>query len=185
MTMNMDRSVAAFALIGALVLFVSQAPAQGGRTMTLAISSPDFPPGGDIPRKYTCDGADASPALSWSGAPEGTRSFALIAEDPDAPAGTWVHWVYYDLPASTGGLPENVGKVDEPPTGGHQGRNDFRRVSYGGPCPPPGKPHRYFFRIFALDRTLDLEPGATRKEVERAMQGHVLAQAELMGKYGR
>ena len=183
--MKMDRLLANFALIAVLALLAAQAHAQGGRTMTLVISSPSFSSGGDIPKKHTCDAADVSPQLAWSGAPAGVRSFALIADDPDAPVGTWVHWVYYDLPASATGLPENVSKVDEPPTGGRQGRNDFRRIGYGGPCPPPGKPHRYFFKLYALDRTLDLKPGATKKEVEQAMKGHVLAQAELMGKYGR
>jgi Raf kinase inhibitor-like YbhB/YbcL family protein len=173
------------ALISVLALFPAPAHAQGGRTMTLVISSPSFSPGADIPKKHTCDAADASPQLAWSGAPAGTRSFALIADDPDAPVGTWVHWVYYDLPASATGLPENVSKVDAPPSGGHQGRNDFRRVGYGGPCPPPGKPHRYFFKLYALDHQLDLKPGATKKEVEQAMKGHILAQAELVGKYGR
>jgi len=153
--------------------------------MTLAISSPNFAPGATIPKKHTCDAADTSPQLSWDGAPAGTRSFALIADDPDAPAGTWVHWVYYDLPANSAGLPENVAKVDAPPTGGHQGRNDFRRTGYGGPCPPPGKPHRYFFKLYALDRETGLKAGATKKEVEQAMRGHILEQAELVGKYGR
>jgi len=183
--MKKDRWLANFALIGVLALLAAQAQAQGGRTMTLLISSPSFSSGGDIPKKHTCDAYDVSPQLAWSGAPAGVRSFALIADDPDAPVGTWVHWVYYDLPASATGLPENVSKVDEPPTGGRQGRNDFRRIGYGGPCPPPGKPHRYFFKLYALDRALDLKPGATKKDVEQAMKGHLLAQAELVGRYGR
>ncbi len=153
--------------------------------MSFTISSSDFQNGAAIPKKFTCDGADVSPELSWSNAPPNTKTFALIADDPDAPAGTWTHWVLFDLPASTQSLPENVNKVDELPTGGRQGRNDFRKIGYGGPCPPPGKAHRYFFTLYALDRTLGLKPGATKQELEQTMQGHVLAQAELMGKYGR
>ncbi|HVO79243.1 MAG TPA: YbhB/YbcL family Raf kinase inhibitor-like protein [Terriglobales bacterium] len=160
-------------------------PAQGGRTMALVISTPSFPNAGDIPRKFTCDGADLSPELSWTGAPAGTQAFALIADDPDAPVGTWTHWVLYDLPASATSLPEGVSKVDELGSGGHQGRNDFRKIGYGGPCPPPGKPHRYFFKLYALDTKLNLKPGASKREVEQAMEGHVLAQAEWMGKYKR
>ena len=149
------------------------------------LTSPSFSSGSTIPRKHTCDGSDVSPALAWSGAPQGTQSFALIADDPDAPVGTWSHWVLYDLPAGTTSLAENVSKVDAPPTGGRQGRNDFRKLGYGGPCPPPGTPHRYFFKLYALDRMLGLKAGASQKEVEKALQGHILAQAELMGKYGR
>jgi hypothetical protein len=153
--------------------------------MAMAISTTSFPHDGDIPKKFTCDGADISPELSWSGTPSGTQSFTLIADDPDAPVGTWTHWVLYDLPATTTSLAEGVSKVDELGSGGRQGRNDFRKIGYGGPCPPPGKPHRYFFKLYALDAQLNLKPGATKQEVEQAMQGHVLAQAELMGKYKR
>jgi Raf kinase inhibitor-like YbhB/YbcL family protein len=184
--MNSTRSLASLTLVAALAFAYAHVLAEEGKhSMTLTISSPSFSQGDSIPKKHTCDAADASPQLAWSGAPSATRSFALIADDPDAPVGTWVHWVYYDLPATAAGLPENVSKVDAPPTGGHQGRNDFRRIGYGGPCPPPGKPHRYFFKLYALDRTLDLKPGASKKEVEQAMQGHILVQGELMGKYGR
>lgn len=171
-------------LVIVLVLLTSASlHAQPGGAMNLTSAS--FPNGGGIPRKFTCDAADISPALSWSGAPQGTQSFALIADDPDAPVGNWTHWVLYDLPATTTGLPENVSQVDQPPSGGRQGRNDFRKVGYGGPCPPPGKPHRYFFKLYALDRPLNLKAGASKKEVEQAMQGHILGQAEWMGKYGR
>jgi Raf kinase inhibitor-like YbhB/YbcL family protein len=163
----------------------SSGAAQGGRTMALAISTTSFQNGGDIPRKFTCDGADVSPELSWTGAPTSTQSFALVADDPDAPVGTWTHWVLFDLPATTKDLPEGVSKIDELPTGGRQGRNDFRKIGYGGPCPPPGKPHRYFFKLYALDGKLNLKPGASKQEVEQAMQGHVVAQAEWMGKYRR
>jgi Raf kinase inhibitor-like YbhB/YbcL family protein len=157
----------------------------GGTAMTFAISSSSFQNGGEIPKKFTCDGADVSPALSWANPPSGTKSFALIGDDPDAPVGTWTHWVLFDLPAHTTNLAEGVAKVDEVPGGGRQGRNDFRRIGYGGPCPPPGKPHRYFFKLYALDKMLDLKPGASKQEVERATEGHVLGKAEVMGAYRR
>ena len=153
--------------------------------MTLDVKSPDFPAEGSIPKQFTCDGADLSPALQWSAPPASTQTFALIADDPDAPVGTWVHWVLYDLPASLRALPQNFPKNEQFADGSHQGKNDFGRIGYGGPCPPPGKPHRYYFRLYALDTTLNLKPGATKKDVERAMQGHILAQGEYMGRYGR
>jgi Raf kinase inhibitor-like YbhB/YbcL family protein len=151
----------------------------------MQVSTKSFSAGGDIPKRYTCDGADISPQLSWSEAPAGTRSLVLIADDPDAPRGTWTHWVVYDLPPGTRELAEGAGKGDQLPGGGSQGRNDFGKTGYNGPCPPPGKPHRYFFRIFTLDKMLGLKPGASRKELEAAMQGHVLGQGEVMGRYGR
>jgi len=154
--------------------------------MSLTLTTNAFSPGGTIPRKFTCDGPDVSPALKWTDPPAGTQSFALIADDPDAPAGTWVHWVVYDLPATARELPENVPKQEQVPSGGGvQGRNDFRKIGYGGPCPPPGPTHRYFFKLYALDTKLNLKPGATKAEVEKAMKGHALAEAQLMGKYGR
>lgn len=153
--------------------------------MAFTLSSSSFQNGGDIPQKFSCEGADVSPELSWTNPPAGTRSFALIADDPDAPAGTWTHWVLFDLPAQASGLPEGVAKVDEIPGGGRQGRNDFRKIGYGGPCPPPGKPHRYFFKLYALDKTLNLKPGASKAEVEGTMQGHILGQAELVGSFRR
>lgn len=153
--------------------------------MSFTLQTSAFQPGGDIPRKFTCEGPDVSPALTWSDPPAGTGSLALIADDPDAPAGTWVHWVLYDLPATARQLPEAVPKTDKVPGGGHQGLNDFRKTGYGGPCPPPGKPHRYFFKLYALDTKLNLKPGATKKAVEQAMEGHILAQAEVMGRYQR
>ncbi len=180
-----------FLLLAALLTCVSmvgrnsdQSKAGVGK-MSISISSSAFQNGGDIPRKFTCDGADVSPDLSWTNPPEGTQSFALIADDPDAPVGTWTHWVLFDLPASTRQLTENVSKVDELPSSGRQGRNDFKRIGYGGPCPPAGKPHRYFFKLYAVDRKLDLKAGASKQEVEQALQGHTLAKAELMGKYKR
>ena len=153
--------------------------------MALTLSSSAFKPGGEIPRQYTCEGADQSPALTWSGAPAGTKSFALIADDPDAPVGTWVHWVAYDLPGDATGLPQGVPAKETLAGNGRQGVNDFRKVGYGGPCPPPGKAHRYFFRLYALDAPTNLPARATKAEVLRAIEGHVLAQAELMGTYKR
>lgn len=160
-------------------------PAKGTATMAFAVSSNSFANGTDIPKKFTCDGADVSPDFSWSTPPAGTQSFALIADDPDAPAGNWNHWVLFDVPAATANLPEGIIKVDQLPGGGRQGRNDFRKIGYNGPCPPPGKPHRYFFRLYALDKMLNLKPGSTKQEVEQAMQSHVLGKSEWMGKYGR
>ena len=155
--------------------------------MAFSLSSPAFKEGATIPGKYTCDGADVSPSLSWGGAPPGTVTFALIADDPDAPAGTWVHWVLYDLPAATTQLAENVERSDAPASlgGARQGRSDFRHPGYGGPCPPPGPAHRYFFKLYALDAPLKLQAGATKWDVEAAMQGHVLGTAQLMGTYAR
>lgn len=153
--------------------------------MAFSISSPSFQNGKDIPKKFTCDGDDVSPALSWTDPPQGSKSLALIADDPDAPRGTWTHWVLFDLPPATSALPEGVPKVGELPGGGRQGVNDFHKLGYGGPCPPPGKPHRYFFKLYALDNKLNLKAGASKQEVEQSMQSHVLGKAEVMGKYGR
>ena len=152
--------------------------------MSLHISTA-FSSGGTIPKKYTCDGQDLSPALSWKDAPSGTQSFALIADDPDAPAGTWVHWVLYNLPATAKDLPEGMKKDEQLPDGSLQGRNDFRKIGYNGPCPPPGKPHRYYFKLYALDAKLNLKAGASKADVEKALTGHKLAETQVMGTYGR
>ena len=153
--------------------------------MALTISSPSFSHGADIAKKFTCDGADVSPQLSWTDPPAGTQTFALLVDDPDAPVGNWNHWTAWNVPASSRGLPEGVGKSAQLPDGSQQGLNDFRKPGYNGPCPPPGKPHRYYFKIFALDAKLDLKPSASKRELEAAMKGHVLAQGEWMGRYGR
>jgi Raf kinase inhibitor-like YbhB/YbcL family protein len=153
--------------------------------MAFAIASTSFPNGGEIPKKFTCDGADVSPELSWSDPPPGTESFVLIADDPVAPAGTWTHWVLFNLPPTTNSVEESVSKMDELPGGERQGRNDFRKIGYNGPCPPPGKPHRYFYRLYALDGKLGLKPGASKQEVEQAMEGRILGKAEWMGTYQR
>lgn len=143
-----------------------------------------FDEGAMIPSKYTCDGADVSPPLKWGELPDGTKSLALICDDPDAPVGTWVHWVYYDIPAETEGLPENVATNERPVEGGTQGINDFRKIGYGGPCPPGGT-HRYYFKLYALDIPLNLSSGATKKQLLKAMENHIIGQAQLMGKYRR
>lgn len=151
----------------------------------MQIKSSAFENNGTIPKKYTCDGADVSPPLSWTKAPTGTKSIALISDDPDAPMGTWVHWVLYGMSPDATSLSENVPKEKEVLNGARQGITDFRRIGYGGPCPPKGPAHRYFFKIYALDIELNLPAGATKKEVENAMKGHILSQGELIGKYGR
>jgi hypothetical protein len=153
--------------------------------MAFALNSTAFENGGEISRKFTCDGADLSPALSWEDVPAGAHSLALIVDDPDAPVGTWTHWIIWNISAQATALQEGVPKVEDLDNGARQGMNDFRRIGYGGPCPPPGKPHRYFFKLFALDARLDLKTGASRKELEFAMKGHVLSEAERMGRYKR
>lgn len=153
-------------------------------SMSLTISSPSFANGGNIDRKFSCDGADLSPQLRWNEPPAGTKTFALLADDPDAPGGNWNHWVIWNLPAAARGLAEGLRKDGELSDGSRQGHNDFRKTGYNGPCPPPGKPHRYYFKVYALDTKLDLKPGANKKELEAAMKGHILAQAEWMGRYG-
>jgi len=160
-------------------------PLSGDATMSLTISSAAFSNGSPIATRYTCDGADLSPALTWSGAPDRTQSLALIADDPDAPMGTWTHWLLWNIPARATLLSEDVPKVETLDNGARQGINDFQRIGYGGPCPPPGKPHRYFFKLYALDARLDLKPGATKSELERAIAPHILAQTQTMGTYGR
>ena len=155
--------------------------------MALELTSPAFRNGGEIPVRYTCEGEDISPALAWRGAPAGTRSLVLIVDDPDAPDPaapkmTWVHWVVFNLPADCTGLPEAAGSAAGLPAGAISGRNDWKRIGYGGPCPPIGR-HRYFHRLYALDRSLSLKSEAGKAEVEAAMRGHVLATAELVGTY--
>lgn len=176
------QGCALLALTLTLVLPATHISAAGNSAGKLELRTTAFHPGGPIPARFTCSGANVSPALSWSQPPAGTKSLALIVDDPDAPAGTWVHWVVYNLPASTRQLPENV------PRGGAvagQGINDFSLNGYGGPCPPPGKPHRYFFRLYALDTILEFRSTPNRSGVDEAMKGHILAQGELMGTFGR
>ena len=155
-----------------------------GGDLKMEIKSPAFRDGGSIPPMYTCDGADLSPPLTFNAPPKGTRSLALIVDDPDAPAGIWVHWVAWNIPPGARSLEEGVQKSATLPDGTHQGVNDFGRVGYGGPCPPSGT-HRYFFKLYALDRSLDLKPTTTSRDLQTSMQGHVLAQAEVIGRYAR
>ena len=175
-----SKSLAAVLLILLLSFSTGKLWSQGA----FVVKSDAFPEGGTIPKRYTCDAEDVSPALAWAKAPEGTQSLALIADDPDAPVGTWTHWIIWNIPPGKG-LPEAIPKTDTLGDGSRQGKNDFKRIGYGGPCPPPGKAHRYFFRLYALNAKLDLKAGASRADLEHAMKGRVLAQAELMGKYGR
>jgi len=151
--------------------------------MAFRLSAPDLREGADIPKKFTCDGADVSPSLAWTDPPKGTKAFALICDDPDAPAGTWVHWVIYDLPADTRDLPEGVPHGPELDSGAQQGRNDFGKIGYNGPCPPRGKPHRYFFKLYALSAETKLKSGGTKADVERAMKGNILGHVELVAKF--
>ncbi len=151
----------------------------------MKLSSPAFADGANIPRRYTGDGEDISPELNWDGVPEGVASFALICSDPDAPLGTFIHWVVYNIPQDARRLPEGLPAKEVFDDGMIQGVNSFQRIGYDGPKPPPGKPHRYFFRLYALDCVLNLKPGASAGKLQEAMSGHILAEAELMGLYGR
>jgi Raf kinase inhibitor-like YbhB/YbcL family protein len=191
--LRFSRAVSAL-LMGLTVLSVlslssslplPQDRSKGAPAMTFALRSPDFADGANIPRPFTCEGEDRSPALEWSGAPPGTKTFALIADDPDAPAGTWVHWVIYNIPGTTHALKGGIEKKEQLPDDSRQGRNDFRKTGYNGPCPPPGNAHRYFFKLYALGIELKLAPGAGKSDVERAMEGHILARSEWMGRYRR
>jgi Raf kinase inhibitor-like YbhB/YbcL family protein len=155
---------------------------KGGDTMEIISSA--FKNEGMIPAKHTCDGREVSPPLHWSEAPTDTKSFALICDDPDAPAGTWVHWVIFDIPATVNSLPENMPRQEDIPGFGRNGRNTGRSLGYDGPCPPGGT-HRYYFKLYALDTLLNLKPGATKEKLLKAMKGHVLAETQIMGKYRR
>lgn len=160
------------------------APREEGE-MALHVSSAAFPDGASVPRKYTCDGQNVSPPLAWNGAPPGTQTFALVLDDPDAPRGVFTHWILFDLPAATNQLPEAIPPDEQLTDAARQGKNDFGRVGYGGPCPPPGPAHRYHFTLYALDSPLNLPPGASKKQLLDAMQRHILAQGELMATYHR
>jgi Raf kinase inhibitor-like YbhB/YbcL family protein len=153
-------------------------------TAQIQVTSSAFAEGGMIPPQYTCDGGNVSPPLSWQSVPEGTKSVALIADDPDAPARTFVHWVLYDLPADVRELPEDVPNEKTTPVGARQGINDFGEIGYGGPCPPSGT-HRYYFKLYALDAQTNLPPGSSKAKLLDAMKGHVLAEGQIMGRYKR
>jgi hypothetical protein len=177
----MKKAFACWLLMAAIPIFLAgrDIRAEGGMSDRLQIKSPAFQHSGAIPSKYTCDGADVSPPLAIADVPGKTRSLALIVDDPDAPAGTWVHWVVWNIAPGIREIPEN-----SVPQGASQGTSDFGKQKYGGPCPPSGT-HRYCFKLYALDVPLDLKPGATKGQVEEAMKGHVLAQSELVGLYRR
>jgi Raf kinase inhibitor-like YbhB/YbcL family protein len=150
----------------------------------MKLSSPAFSEGALIPAQYTCTGDDLSPPLAWSDIPAGVQSLALIADDPDAPVGTWVHWVAFNLPATAAGLPQGITDEKQLAGGGTQGTNSWRRIGYGGPCPPSGT-HRYFFKLYALDTLLTLGNNTAAKDLQAAMKGHILAEAQLMGRFKR
>jgi Raf kinase inhibitor-like YbhB/YbcL family protein len=177
------RSFLFITMLGGLLAGCSNEPKSANeKNMILQITSIAFSESQTIPQKYTCSGSDISPPLSWTQPPPGTKSIALICDDPDAPGGTWVHWVVYNLPPDTVALGENVETL---PNGAKQGINDFKKSGYNGPCPPPGNPHRYFFKIYALDTQLNLPSGAMKKDLVAAMNNHVLAEGQLMGTFGR
>jgi Raf kinase inhibitor-like YbhB/YbcL family protein len=181
------RSLATVVLLNLVAFSGCRQAAQdvvAGGPPTLQLTSPSFHDGA-IPRAYTCDGSDTSPKLSWTAPPATTKSLALIAIDPDAPQGTFVHWVLYNLPPSTRELPEGLHGLEQLPDGSRQGMNDFPKVGYGGPCPPKNSRHRYRFILYAVDTKLDLPSGISRKQVEEALKGHILAYGELSARYGR
>jgi len=184
----MTSAILALALATLALLGCAKAPQpaamQKEDKMGFKLTSTAFKEGQPIPRQHTCDGVDVSPALEWSGAPPSAKTFALICDDPDAPSGTWVHWVLYNLPGDRIGLVENVPATEKVPGDGLQGTNDFQKIGYGGPCPPSGT-HHYFFKLYALDGELSLKGGATKAEVLKAMEGQIVAQTQLMGTYRR
>ena len=177
-------AAAGFCFVLGLTVVNSLAAERAGKDH-MQLTSTAFAEGAAIPANYTCDARNVSPPLRWSGVPAGGKSLALIADDPDAPVGTWVHWVLYDLAPTVNELPEDLAKSQYAAGGAKQGLNDFRQLGYGGPCPPHGKPHRYFFKLYALDVLLDLKPGLTKKDIENAMEKHILARGQLMGTYQR
>ena len=154
---------------------------QNKATPAIKVTSTAFTEGEAIPRQYTCDGVNISPSLEWTPTP-GAKTLAIVCDDPDAPAGTWTHWLVYNLPGATMGLIENMPAQEKVGGGGMQGTNDFGKIGYGGPCPPRGT-HRYFFKVYALDSELSLKPAATKDQLMKAMEGHVIAQGQLMGTY--
>jgi Raf kinase inhibitor-like YbhB/YbcL family protein len=183
--MNYLRSISLFIGLAALLLSAGCKPeqgvpeAEGGNDMTIQIKSTAFEEGETIPRVYTCDDRNISPPLSWTGVPQGSISLVLIMDDPDAPSGTFDHWILFNLPPDLSGLSQDNRSV------GTEGKNGFGRVGYGGPCPPRGSNHRYFIKLYALDMDITLKAGASKAEVEHAMQGHILAQGQFMARYGR
>lgn len=173
------------ALAAAIMAACGAAATAGPGKAEITITSAAFQAGHTIPDECTCKGANTSPPLEWTGVPAGAKSLALICEDPDAPSGTWTHWVIYDIPTAVTGLPAKTPTTSTLPTGANQGMNDFKRMGYSGPCPPPGKVHRYFFKIYALDMEIALKPGATKDMVMRAMSGHIIGEGQIAGTYQR
>ena len=186
--MRMTSAILTLALATLVLLGCAKtpppAPIQKENQMGFRLSSTSFKEGQSIPRQHTCDGVNVSPALEWSSAPPATKTFAIICDDPDAPSGTWVHWVLYNLPGDRIGLVENVPTTEQVPGDGLQGTNDSKKIGYDGPCPPSGT-HRYFFKLYALDSEISLKAGATKAEVLKAMEGHIIGQTQLMGTYRR
>lgn len=179
-------SAAVFCLVAGCQPTVTETPEnEGGNEMNqLKLTSSAFKEETMIPAKYTCDGKDISPPLAWQGVPDEAQALAVIADDPDAPGKTWVHWVVYNIPTNVNELPENYPPSEKADNGIMQGKNDFKKIGYGGPCPPSGT-HRYYFKLYALSKTLDLKPGATKQELLDAMEGKVVAETSFMGKYSR
>jgi|ERR1700686_1953796 len=188
------RSLATVVLLGLALMgcakrpqIVAQSPATNSPNrdrVEIKLTSAAFKEGEPIPRAYTCDGVNVSPPLEWSGVPKTAKTLAIVCDDPDAPGGTWVHWVLYNLPADNIGLVENLPPTEKLAAGGFQGTNDFGKIGYGGPCPPSGT-HHYVFRIHALDSELPLKAGATKAELLKAMEGHIVLQGQLIGTYRR
>lgn len=181
---NLFGVVAILAMTPAIFVGCRSSTVLGQGKPDLQLSSPSFA-NGQIPKKFTCDGDDTSPQLAWVAPPAATQSFALTVVDHDAPVGSFVHWVLYDLPPETRTLPEGMPKQEELPDGSRQGQNDFDKAGYGGPCPPGGSSHRYTFSLYALDSKLNLAPGATRSQLDDAVKGHILARGQLIARYKR
>ena len=181
----MKRTVWAVVILCALVCSCQGVNARkGGKKVEIKVTSTAFKDGGMMPGKYSLNGGNVSPPIAWNNVPEGTKSFALICDDPDAPAGVWVHWVVYDIPASVKSLSEHQPKTAALPNGAKQGTNDFPKLGYDGPAPPSGT-HRYFFKVYALDTEMNLQPGATKPQLLEAMEGHILAKGQIVGKFSK
>lgn len=182
MTLGLYRAALVCAAIATVLVTTGSLMSPPEARKKMVLSSSAFKDGQPIPAEYTCDGKNISPQLNWSGAPANTQSLLLIVDDPDAPAGVWTHWLVWDLSTDISDLAEDFAKS---PSTAKQGTNDFKKPGYGGPCPPTGKTHRYFFRIYALDTALNLPAGASRKDVDAAIAKHVVAMGQLMGTYQR
>jgi Raf kinase inhibitor-like YbhB/YbcL family protein len=184
--MSTGTPISAIALLaGVIFVGLSLSPlSSGGSHMAITITSSAFTEGAMIPKKHTCDADDISPDLKWSGVPQGAKSLALICDDPDAPVGTWVHWVLFNIPPDITALQAGIPADATLKNGARHGKNDFRKLGYGGPCPPGGT-HRYYFKLYALDTVLTLESGSTKAQLLAAMKGHILAEGQLMGTYKR